>query len=352
MGSISLLGVYILILIVTFYGVVLSTQRIPNFLSSIYSLIKYSLFYLVIGAFLLLIYHILSQKATSPFMTFIKANSFYFYFGIFLFLTISISYYLLKEYHKVFSLRSYHNPLHNISALFSNKKGEGKKEHFTKTQKEKFCTTFLPNQDKVKDLFCGRDSSSLSLFCNVGNRIDLDNKLIEMSYWALDNNLNLIYLSCVRHPSEFITLLKKRMSEESSTLTWKNEIGKILIIDAHTKNLGFKEPIYKEETTNLKKDKDLLIITANFSFVGIHSAIAHGYDNILSKGDRKDKQSLLIYDSCFALTDLESEKLYRIFLKHVIPSERLMGDNITIFVEQWLPDEIGKFVEAITDAKI
>ena len=29
-----------------------------------------------------------------------------------------------------------------------------------------------------------------------------------------------------------------------------------------------------------------------------------------------------------------------------------MGDNITIFVEQWLPNEIEKFVKVINDAEI
>jgi hypothetical protein len=289
---------------------------------------------------------------------FIIDNKWVFYISVFLVITVLLGLYLLREYHKVFSLRRY-KLSEEILALYSKiKKRNEDNEDFSTEQIENFCNKFIPEENKkeIIELFKERDFRSLSVFCKKEKRIELDDALIKMSNWAVENGFNLLYLSCQRHPIEFINLIENEMKKNSITKDIKTEWVKrkkqLLIIDAHTNHFGFKEDVYRKKTKSLVETKGIPIVTANFSFVGIHSAIVHGYETILQTSGRGKKPSLLIYDSCYALTDLENEKLYRIFLKHVIPSERLLGGNITVFAEQWLPPEIENFVEAIVDVEI
>jgi hypothetical protein len=345
-------GVSVLVMIVTFYGVVLRTQRVPNFLASIYSLFKWAIICIIISVSLLII-----LKLTET-LTIVSKWSFYIYSGIILILAILLGYYLLKEYHKVFSFRYYYNWRENITALYNKNKKEKNNEnvlYFTTSEIKDFCSQFISNKDKAKiiKLFRERKYRSLSAFCMIKKRIELDKTLIDLSYWALNNDFNLLYLSCQRHPIEFINLIEKKIkSNIDSEIEWGKKKKQLLIIDAHTSHFGFKEPEYYKKNNNLLSTGHNLIETPNFSFVGIHSAIVHGYETKLKTGERGDKPSLLIYDSCYALTDLENEKLYRIFLKHVIPSERLLGGNITIFAEQWLPSEMERFVKTTVDVEI
>ena len=47
--------------------------------------------------------------------------------------------------------------------------------------------------------------------------------------------------------------------------------------------------------------------------------------------------------------DIENQKLYKMFMKHVVPSERCMGRNITVFIEQWVPTDIRNFAKIVVD---
>ena len=339
-------GIGVLALIVTFYSVVSGTQRIPNFLISIYTLIKYALIFLFCVVLFLFLYVILKDKLG-------LTNECVFYIqGIFFMIVISsLSYFLLKEYHKVFSMRCYFHATENITSLFYKHKKRTEEEpiYLIDKQMECFCDKFLPKQKKrALKLFNRRTSDSISAYCEIKNRMDLDDKLIAMAKWALHQDTNLVYLSCRRHPYEFFELLKKELMEKKE---WMNIKKQILLIDAHTNHFGFKEPTYFRKTNALESE-NIIIEVANWSYVGIHSAIAHGYEQKLKIKERKNKASLLIYDSCYALTDLENEKLYRIFLKHVVPSERCMGGNITIFAEQWVPKNIKHFIDITVDFRI
>ncbi len=43
--------------------------------------------------------------------------------------------------------------------------------------------------------------------------------------------------------------------------------------------------------------------------------------------------TLVIYEGAYSLVDLESAEQYRIFVRHVLPSERLWDGMFTVFVE-------------------
>jgi hypothetical protein len=344
-------GVSVLALVIAFYSMALGTQRIPNFLLSIYKLISYALIYL----FAITIFWILLEiNKTYSFINIVPEVQFYLKAFMLLVAIILIGYFFLIEYHKVFSMRLYNSPLENFTCLIPKKEKNynDENEYVEKIQIQEFCNHFIPaeEQDNLLELYEKRTSDSLSIYCEIDNRYKLDNYLIEMTCWALKQDFNILYMSCRRHPYEFMDLLKRRV-EENKIKRWENCIKQILLIDAHTNHFGFKEPSYKHKTDKLIRE-GIHILVASWSYVGIHSAIAHGYEKKLRVGNRIGKPSLLLYDSCYALTDIENQKLYKMFMKHVVPSERCMGRNITVFIEQWVPNDIRNFTKIVVDTCI
>lgn len=139
-------GISVLALIVAFYSVILGTQRIPNFLSSIYILIKYAILYLVFVVFLMLLYETILKSRIN-----INENGLFFIqAGTFLIIVLSLGYFLLKEYHKVFSMRTYRHSWENFTILFpwSRKSQEKKTKYLERKQICEFCDNFLPTQKK------------------------------------------------------------------------------------------------------------------------------------------------------------------------------------------------------------
>lgn len=66
----------------------------------------------------------------------------------------------------------------------------------------------------------------------------------------------------------------------------------------------------------------------------VHTATAKAFNRLKSKsGSDVRLQTLIIYECCRALVDLESVEQYRIFLRHVLTSERMWGGMVTLFVE-------------------
>lgn len=66
----------------------------------------------------------------------------------------------------------------------------------------------------------------------------------------------------------------------------------------------------------------------------MHTAASRAF-NLIKKKNKGDvrKPVLVIYEDTYALTDLESPEQYRIFVRHVLPSERLWDGMFTVFTE-------------------
>jgi hypothetical protein len=63
-------------------------------------------------------------------------------------------------------------------------------------------------------------------------------------------------------------------------------------------------------------------------------------------GDADRKPTLVIYEDAYALSDLESPEQYRIFVRHVLPSERLWDGMFTVFLESGQPDGDWKILQS------
>jgi hypothetical protein len=66
----------------------------------------------------------------------------------------------------------------------------------------------------------------------------------------------------------------------------------------------------------------------------MHTAASKAFNKIRTQLRQDERQpTLVIYEDCYALTDLESPEQYRVFVRHVLPSERMWGGMFTVFLE-------------------
>jgi hypothetical protein len=71
----------------------------------------------------------------------------------------------------------------------------------------------------------------------------------------------------------------------------------------------------------------------------LHTAASEAF-KLIAKKEKEGlrKPALVVYEDSFALADLESIEQYRIFVRHVLPSERLWDAMFTVFVETVQPE--------------
>lgn len=158
--------------------------------------------------------------------------------------------------------------------------------------------------------------------------------LAELSVAFLQDGKSVQYMTASRHPFEFIKYLQNYI-EKNTNLKWQEVQRKIVVADAYTKHFGYADSIYMNATTALKRDLGVTHVTAGDSFAGLHSASSEAF-NMLKDAAPKDvgrQPMLVIYEDCYALADLESREQYRIFVRHVVPSERMWQAMFTVFIE-------------------
>jgi hypothetical protein len=89
------------------------------------------------------------------------------------------------------------------------------------------------------------------------------------------------------------------------------------------------------------------------TYAGMHSAASRAF-NVIQKqvGHEQRRPTLVIYEGAYALSDLESPEQYRIFVRHVMPSERLWDGMFTVFLEAAPQDYDWKMLQAYASIKL
>lgn len=89
----------------------------------------------------------------------------------------------------------------------------------------------------------------------------------------------------------------------------------------------------------MESELHVTCVTSSVSYPGIHTALSRAF-NLIKKRAASDvrKPVLVIYEDTYALADLESPEQYRLFVRHVLPSERLWDGMFTVFTEVAQPD--------------
>lgn len=153
------------------------------------------------------------------------------------------------------------------------------------------------------------------------------------------------YMTASRHPIEFIEHLHRKWSGQPN---WEEARLRIVAVDAYTSHFGFLDSINQTKSRDLRVDLGGRLLAANETFAGLHSASSAAFKLIKREAPKKSTRqpTLVIYEDMYALSDLESVEQYRIFARHVLPSERLWGGMFTVFVETAQREDDWKLVSS------
>ncbi len=154
------------------------------------------------------------------------------------------------------------------------------------------------------------------------------------------------YITASRHPVEFLDHLQAEIA--SMTLAWQTVRERIVVVDAYTPHFGFLDTINQDKSTRLRKDLGERLLSSTETYAGLHSSSSAAFKRIKRVGgpNSSRKPTLVIYEDMYALTDIESVEQYRIFARHVIPSERLWDGMFTVFAETAQKEEDWRLISS------
>jgi hypothetical protein len=165
--------------------------------------------------------------------------------------------------------------------------------------------------------------------------------LVKLAMIFINHGYSVQYLTASRHPIEFVDLLKREIGD-----AWLSLAKQIVVIDAYTPHFGFIDSIYRIRTRQLK-ELGVTCISSKRTYAGMHTAASKGFNKIRAQLKQDERRpTLVIYEDCYALTDLESAEQYRIFLRHVLPSERMWDGMFTVFIESDRPESDWRLLQA------
>ena len=193
------------------------------------------------------------------------------------------------------------------------------------------------------------DSNSLAVAVEhqgQGNQL-----LAELALAFLKCRYSVQYMTASRHPIEFVEFVKRFMEQKNQI--WKEYTKQLVIVDAYTPHFAFIDSIYPRKTRQLES-LGITCIESNMTYAGVHSASSRAFDTIKKQlgKDEHRKPTLVIYEDFHALVDLESSEQYRIFVRHVLPSERMWDGMFTVFLESSVSDADWTLLQACTSMKL
>jgi hypothetical protein len=185
---------------------------------------------------------------------------------------------------------------------------------------------------------------SISAACRVTTFSQADQLLSKLALCFLNHQCWVQYTTCARHPAEFLLQLQKTWNANSKEKgkDWQEVARQVIAVDAYSPHFGFTDSIHDEFTKRLK-EQGIDCITARASYAGVHTASARAFNRMKEKAETQKKEgrkaTLAIYEGASALVELESTEQYRIFIRHVLPSERLWGGMFTFVVESTITEQ-------------
>lgn len=164
---------------------------------------------------------------------------------------------------------------------------------------------------------------------NHGESTDL---LIRLMTTFLESGHTVQYLTASRHPSELVSALQSYIQDNSS-VQWQDKVRDIVVVDAFTPHFGFTDSIHDARTRDTKS-LGIKYLKSAESYAGLHTASSRAF-NAIKEGAKHNVRgpTLVIYEDTHALADLESHEQYRVFVRHVVPSERMWDSMFTVFAE-------------------
>ena len=180
---------------------------------------------------------------------------------------------------------------------------------------------------------------------------DADDKLVRLATAFLREGAYVQYAPCGRHPTEFLLKLSNhwRLERVEDTKDWKEIANHVVVVDAYTPHFGFGESVHDARRGYIENQLGVEIISSSPTYAGIHTATAGAFNRIKKRAGKFRKPTLLIFETTYALVDLESPEQYRRFWRHVIPSERMWGSMFTVVAEQYIDSESEALLRSYSD---
>jgi len=184
---------------------------------------------------------------------------------------------------------------------------------------------------------------SFAAICDVPIAIS-DPKVLSLTLHLLRAKWFVQYATCIRHPYDFVQQL-----ESLSGNDWRSIAASVVVVDAYTPHFGFSDSVHIVRRNQISK-MGVHFVTGAKSYAGIHTATARAFNKLKAESGGKLRQpTLTIFEGCGALVDVESPEQYRVFLRHVIPSERMWGGMLTLFVEPACSEDDSNLMRAYAD---
>jgi hypothetical protein len=189
-----------------------------------------------------------------------------------------------------------------------------------------------------------RHRQSIAVLATKSRRKIHHSELAALVVDCLKNHPEIIvqYVACAQHIGVFVDSLvyvfvNKTLSiseNHSDSRPRQEELEKfrdrLVLVDAHTKHFGFDEEVYYSRNKDAKRWTSNKIIVASRTFPGVHTALARGF----KKARRGDQMAIVIIDEPSSLADVDSSEQFRLFIRHVVSSEHLLGGILTIIYER------------------
>jgi hypothetical protein len=192
------------------------------------------------------------------------------------------------------------------------------------------------------------DSQALALAVQhqgQGNKL-----LAQLAEAFLRRGFTVQYLTASRHPIEFVGYLKGHI--EARGLIWPEYTKRIVVIDAYSPHFAFLDSIYPKKDLELDS-LDVTRVLSKMTYAGMHTAASRAFNVIHEQvKDSERRPTLVIYEDTYALSDLESPEQYRIFVRHVMPSERMWDGMFTVFLESAQPEADWKVLQAYASMRL
>ncbi|RUP08604.1 hypothetical protein [Hyphomicrobium sp.] len=177
------------------------------------------------------------------------------------------------------------------------------------------------------------------------------NKLVgKLAMAFFKEGLTVQYLTASRHPIEFVSFLEKLAKDDG--IEWRTAAKLLVVIDAYTPHFGFADSIYAKKTKQLET-LGVQYVWSSRTYAGMHTATSKAFKKIESrKFDDTRKPTLVVYEDCYALVDVESIEQYRVFVRHVLPSERMWDAMFSVFIEAAQADADWSLLHSYASMKL
>lgn len=171
--------------------------------------------------------------------------------------------------------------------------------------------------------------------------------LVKLAQAFLDSGNYVQYITAATHPIDFIKHLSNAVAKD-----WQEVAPRVIAIDAYSSHFAFIDSIYDKKDTEVDR-AGVTLIRSKRTYAGIHTASSAAFKKFKRNAkDNNRRPTLVIYEATSALTDLESVEQFRIFVRHVMPSEKLWGGMLTVFVETGLSKNESNLLDAYADLSI